>query len=356
MFQKYDGGETTMSRFIWSLTIILTLSLVFSTIGLVLANDNKQLDRIAGYEVLMVKNSADTPCLGKTSSDLILRASQGTVGNFQAGNNVAAVMKYLRDNGFSEDTGISFVGPEITRAQLEYEHARWNQTQIDQECLQLVGQSTSHIQPGYAVVVDTEIGLFTDHNAQSVELLAPTVGNNQSFFSAYLNNGITTAADLLQEGFLFQYGIGTTTWTDENHGLSPQPFGILYQPNHWYWFTITYTSGVWQICGYDINVGTGSYVCHLSPSTDGIRLTGGDNTSVWFENQNSNSNWYVGFSTNVYARAARNYVSGIPSSWSTEVQEKTYCGVDGPDGGTIGGTLVSYGTANFNLSGVPLIC
>lgn len=95
----------------------------------------------------------------------------------------------------------------------------------------------------------------------------------------------------------------------------------------------------------------------MSPDTDGTRLWGGDNTSVWFENQNSNYQWYQGFTNPVIAHTARNYVNGNSSNWSREVQEITFCGTDYPDDyDAISGTLVNNGTAEFHLHRVPLLC
>ena len=219
-----------------------------------------------------------------------------------------------------------------------------------------------HIVPGYSLVVDSEIGPYTDHNAQSVILEAPWIGSSQSNFSAFLNNGFTNAprGDLLQNGLIFDGEDGGVVWTDEAHGLSPRYYSMSYQASHDYYFTISYTNDEWWLCASDRTVGPSTYECFTSPDTDGTRLWGGDNTSVWFENQNSNFMWYQGFTNPVVAHTARNYVNGASSNWSTEVQETNWCGSDFPDltgpSGAISGNLVNDGRAEFHLHHVPLLC
>ena len=59
--------------------------------------------------------------------------------------------------------------------------------------------ATGDINPGYSTVVDSEIGAYTNHNAQSVILEAPRIGNSQSNISAFLNNGLTNAAPMMRQ-------------------------------------------------------------------------------------------------------------------------------------------------------------
>ena len=219
-----------------------------------------------------------------------------------------------------------------------------------------------NIDPGYSLVVDSEIGPYTNHNAQSIILQAPQIGSSQSHFSAFLNNGYTNApsGELLQNGLLFDGEYGSVVWTDEAHGLSPVSCAINYLVGHDYYFTISYTNSLWWLCVSDRTIGSSTYQCRSSPNTDGNKLWGGGNTSVWFENQNSNFNWYQGFTNPVIAFSARNYVNGTSSNWSTEGQETTWCGNDLPDptgsSGAISGTLVNDGRAEFHLHRVPLLC
>lgn len=205
--------------------------------------------------------------------------------------------------------------------------------------------------------MDSEIGPFTDHNAQSVLLEAPRIGNSQSNFSAFLNNGLTSANDLLQNGLLFDLSRGSVVWTDEAHGLSPQYYNIDYHVGDDYYFTVSYTNDHWWLCASNQSRAPSNYQCARSSQTDGTTLWGGDNTSVWFENQNSNYDWYQGFTDPVIAHMARNYMNGTSSYWSREIQEITFCGTDYPDDyNAISGTLVNNGTAEFHLIRVPLLC
>ena len=139
--------------------------------------------------------------------------------------------------------------------------------------------------------------------------------------------------------------------------MSPQSYNIPYHVGDDYWFTISYTNSHWWLCASNQSRVPSNYRCIRSPDTDGTTLWGGDNTSVWFENQNSNYGWHQGFTDPVIAHMARNYVNGNSSYWDREIKETTFCGTDYPDDyDAISGTLVNNGRAEFNLIRVPLLC
>ena len=137
-----------------------------------------------------------------------------------------------------------------------------------------------NLNPGYSVIVDSEIGPRTNHNAQSVILEAPQIGDSQSNFNAFLNNGLsnTVPGQLLQNGLLFDGEQGSVVWTDEANGLSPRFYGLAYQVGHDYYFTISYTNSLWWLCASARTEGADTYRCRTSPDTDGTTLWGGDNT------------------------------------------------------------------------------
>ena len=298
-------------------TAILTTGLALMVIaGLVfgwLAADRAQGDtpaqstpeRIAGYEVLGVRNSDNTTCYPGAAPLVILKTSAPTQESLLSSNapNMDAIQRGLQDAGFPEGTSIGMAGPGITAEMESSGRSKWNSQREANGCIQFGGghrdtaesgtsgdvASFPNLNPGYSVIVDSEIGPYTDHNAQSVILEAPAIGDSQSNFSAFLNNGFTNSArgNLLQNGLLFDGAYGSVVWTDEARGLSPIRYSMSYQVGHDYYFTISYTNDLWWLCASNRTEGASTYECFKSPYTEGTRLWGGDNTSVWFENQNS---------------------------------------------------------------------
>ena len=341
-------------------------------------------ERIAGLEVLDVQNKENTSCYPKDTPLFVLQSTHSTHEGLMADSDLMeAIDRDLEEKGFPEGTEVMFSGPSGSKDEASGFRRQWNTQRDTNGCIQFVdprsaGDSETEVsgkasqigtqyseRPGYATVVDLEISTNTDtdYNAQSVVLTAPTVGDNQDYFSAFLNNGYTDASPrgyLLQDGFVFEDGDGTVVWTDESWGLRPMLFLINYHVGHKYFFTISYTNGFWWLCVEDRDAETYTYRCRKSVHTEGDSLWGTDNTSVWVENQNENADWYEGFSRRLYAREAKNYVNGAGSGWSSESQELTHCWNETPDPddhtGTIFGTLVDYGVASWRLDRVPLEC
>ena len=373
--------------------LLAVMALTFLLSGVALAtgfppgfgatSDDATPERIAGHEVLGVQNSDNLKCYSGPGPMVILAASSQSADILlsEDGPDFDAIKRALNDEGYSDETGIVLSGPGITKQMVENQRLRWNRIQEERGCIQFGGphdleedqvsggpaqsyaQINPNLQPGYSKVVDSEVGPYTNHNAQSVILEAPQIGDNQSNFSAFLNNGFANESplgSLLQNGLLFNGEEGSVVWTDEAHGLSPVPYAMDYYVGHNYWFTISHTNSLWWLCASDWSASTNNYQCRSSQSTGGTALWGGDNTSVWVENQNSSWDWYEGFTNPVIAYQARNYVNGSMGYWNTELQETTWCGadVDDPTGssGAISGTLVHNGRAEFLLERVPSLC
>ena len=218
--------------------LLLLIGLVLALDGLMTgkvhsANDNPAPppERIGGYEVLDIKTQENTACYDRKEPHVILRALSESHKDLLSSVNTNAIKRDLRNYGFPEETTISIVGPFHTREQAQYKRARWNQKRNIVGCVQFGGTQEEDqsedgptesddadqrlpISPGYATVVDNDIGPYTNHNVQSVVLIAPTVGDNQSFFSAFLNNALTVHIYLLQNGLIFENGYGDVVWTD----------------------------------------------------------------------------------------------------------------------------------------------
>ena len=188
-------------------------------------------ERIAGLEVLGVRNSDNTTCYPSDSPLVMLKSSAPSHDNLLSSSvpDMDAINRGLRDAGFPEGTEVGIAGPGITAEMEASELAKWNALRKANGCIQLGGGSRDsgedgssssvadfnpNLSPGYSNIVDSEIGPYTNHNAQSVILEAPTIGDSQSNFSAFLNNGLSNAApgQLMQNGFLFDGEEGGVIW------------------------------------------------------------------------------------------------------------------------------------------------
>ena len=373
-----------IAAFLTILLLLLIPGAAMAGVDSVYPSQDSPPTHIASHEVMQIRNSDNTPCYPSDAPPTVtLAASAPGLENLLSSGapNMAAIKQDLQSNGFPEGTRVSMTGPGITKAMVKKIQDKANAHRRERGCIQFgklddavlddtvldsPGQSTgpamhSHLNPGYSVIMDTEITGQGNHNGQSVILTAPTIGNNQDNFSAFLNNGYTNAIPgwLLQNGLLFDGSVGSVVWTDERYGLNPVDYTMSYVVDHDYYFTISYTNSLWWLCASDRTVGSSTYECVNSPSTEGTRLTRSVNTSVWFENQNTALFWFEGFSTPAIAHTARNYVNGVESYWSHEKQFTIICGDRYDDDGAnqaIEGELKNNGTAEFVVYRVPLGC
>ena len=223
-------------RIIVPITLVLIIGVILALGGLDTRRAQRSdgpvsmPERVAGYTVLDVRTSDNTVCYFKDVPHFILQSTKLTHEDLWSSDalDVSAIQQDLLDKGFPEGTEISITGPGISKETAVQERDRWNNLREANGCISFGGRrgqsdessdalvDISQLQvkylqnPGYATVVDREIDPNTNHNAQSVVLTAPQVGDNQSNFSAFLNNGFTNAPSgyLLQYGFLFDDGYG----------------------------------------------------------------------------------------------------------------------------------------------------
>lgn len=321
---------------------------------------------IAGYRVLATYNSEDVACRRPNVTQIILQATQPTVEAFLAEVNSAAVLEALRQIPSSRIFRVEFVGPSAGQARTLDGLQRWNEVHQGRPCMRLSplsegssGDELTRSSPsnGYVVFENVDAGSYSNDNAQSVFLGGPTtIGSG----AALLNNVKTNSGYFLQNGFIFTGGTGFIAWTSDSEGLDPVIYDtneIDYDGTHEYWFTITYTSNVWQLCAQDMT--TSDYSCVLEYDATGTTLAGIIDTAVWLENQNTASNWYSGFSGTWYAREADIYLNGAYQDWSSDHLHTIHaCGSPPlyPTSNAMSGSLANYGTGTFTLSGVPLRC
>jgi len=343
------------------------LMVLLCLLSISVITQGQAFERIAGFKVLATHTSQNTACMKPGNVRVILQATEPTVEDFLKNAHPTAILQSAQQLGTKQQIEFEFVGPTVTVNQINTNRQSWNTSMQKTGCVSLaplrsgadgdeITSSTS--MAGYAIFENTDAGSYTDDNAQSVVLNGPTTIGNPPLASALLNNVKTdsTTFYFLQDGFLFNGGSGSVVWTDTTQGYVAQTYsGLTYSGGANFWFTITYTNGVWWMCGYSYN--TGSYVCVMEANGSGTTLGADINTNIFLENHNTTSNWYTGFGGSFQAWGAQIYRNGIGQNWSAQHRHTAHsCSTSYPVSGAITGSLVGGGTGSYTLSGIPLSC
>ena len=326
-------------------------------------------ETLAGYKVIHVTTPATKDCA--VEPRIILQTTQKSIHDYLAASDPLPALDAAQAiRGAPEKVGISFVGPNATKERILANNAKWNALWEPGECVP-TNKSIKYTDTedydndiengrGWAIFQDTEADDYSNDNAHSVYVDAPSsIGNYQTYWSAVLLNVRTdgTGYSFIQTGLRFQGGGGYVDWTDEEHGLGPEGYDdVSYTAGNTYWFTITYTSSVWQVCAHDLT--PDDYECKISDETTGDSLDEDRETSVWFENANEDTGWHSGFDNNIYVYDADIYQSGSRGDWSSEDRWTLHnCGSgEYPVGDAMVGTLKNQGNAYFDLDKVPIQC
>lgn len=336
-------------------------------------------ETIAGHKTLAVFTSEDTMCMKAGFKHLVLQATEQDVDTYLLNSQPKEIRAALEQQlAITTSPGqaakdianwhVEMVGPGVTLDGVVSEHQKWNEDTRATGCQTLrptmpTGsdwteiKSNQHPWPGYAEFEDTDAGTYTDDNAQSVYLPAPSIPNSNGKFSL-LNNVATDSSTfyLLQNGFLISGGVGHVTWTDTTHSYVAQYYSMSYISGDTYYVTITYTSGVWQMCARD-NAIPSTYTCVIENNGVGTTLQAGTNTSIWFENYATSSSWYQGWPSQLQVYNAKIYRNGVRLDWSTNHRHTIdSCSTNYPAANALSGSLVSAGNGYFILSGAPLDC
>ncbi|MBI4312891.1 MAG: hypothetical protein HY681_14095 [Chloroflexi bacterium] len=313
--------------------------------------------RIAGYEVAAVVTPADSRCV--VQSEIFLVGSDPTIEAFLEGPGPKRIEAVLGKLGLNKDVSFGVSGPGISKESWRESLPRFYSDMERLDCPRL------NVNNPWITDVNDSIGGSTNVNAQSVHLLAPMVGAGQSKYSNFLNNVRTNTNQLIQAGFLFPRGTGgpgagRIVWTDTQHGLVAQTLlpDDKYAAGHDYWFTISYTSGTWWACGDDTTGSPSIYHCEPSSAT-GNYVVPDPATAVFFENYNTNTGWYEGFTNPTIAYGAAYYINGAHNLWTSDSRWIHPCNNAPRVPDTIGavtGWLENGGAAAFHLEKVPLGC
>ena len=94
---------------------------------------------------------------------------------------------------------------------------------------------------------------------------------------------------------------------------------------------------------------TGLFDSFIETHGTGSQFQNHPGTSVFFENWNSNTNWYTGFPTTISASHERELVSYVRVNWTHENIAIQRGNIGYPNHGIISGHLVGDQTATWTL-------
>ena len=127
-----------MTRSKLSLALV-SLAMMFTLSGTAPALSTPE--RIAGYQVLGVRNSENTTCYSLDVPTVILGARAPTLeGLFSGGGpDVDAIDSGLQAAGFPVGTRIAISGPDLTKAMVSDMRDDWNSTREQNGCIRFGG-------------------------------------------------------------------------------------------------------------------------------------------------------------------------------------------------------------------------
>ena len=317
---------------------------------------------IGGLNVGHISTPKDRAC--SSTPVVYLQTTRGSLEDFLSNphdiNALKAALGSL--DGVPSDIRLSFSPNLIDRQTGTVEDAAWNAQRMEHGCDVLADTQIDDYPDGnraFAVFQNTDAGKYTDDNAQSVKIRTPSgIGTGQTSFSAALNNVKSNTGYFMQAGMVFREGDPYIAWTEDHLDLKAQRYtAVPYYGSTLYQFSITYTSNSWYMCeGNDGNIN--QYECIASTHATGTHLKKNVNTSVFFENANTNDDWHSGFPNTIAVSHAKIHRNGTGQAWSTEDRWSIHaCGGDQyPVAGAMNGTLKSNGAATWVMNGIPLAC
>lgn len=206
--------------------------------------------------------------------------------------------------------------------------------------------------PTFAMFTDEDCGEQTVSGLKA-KWEAPTVGDYQTYYSAFMLNGTSDQGFFLQAGQLYQDGEGSHIWSTNTVHYVRKLFNLTYIEGNECEYDLTHLpgTGYWWISAEDIDESDFDYTIIAG---SGTVLVDAEGTCLFFENWNTNANWYQGFSNPISAYAARDYVSswGYWSTGSIIIWDSDYD--EQENDGIITGSVLNNGTAYWWLDSILL--
>jgi hypothetical protein len=345
--------------------IIATLFFVFAIVvlmlpGIVSAADSASSvypTSINGLPVILVETPANDINIPSGHATLVLLDTTSvTVGESVKKLDLKS---YLINNPLQ--TNISFEvygGPGVTAQQIISLQKKYSLIQL--------GSISPQVSPNYTNV-SFQICMNNDAwnpnsnlNMQACNIIAPATTNNypytwQNQYTYFGDNVRTDGNYFLQSGQYYgginYNGQDYLVWADDStNSLQAQPFDMQYTPGNNYTHSIFYwgpgNNGYQEWGMMCFNCTTSDWAYHIEQNAFGTVLGAYDDTDVFFENHNTNTQWYQAFNVST-VQANTAYEGGSPVPWSSSTNLDY-------GSGAMSGYLQNSGTLTINLSKVPV--
>jgi hypothetical protein len=344
------------------IVIILALSVPVSA-----SNQPEYPTSYAGLPVIFVQTSTNTNSLPEGQTILILQDSiSNTPQEAIARLESTESRMQLLPKGWS----INIIGGPNTSQAIYTQLHKENQELTRNHPPIILGQSTLQTNQELNSLLwnPAQFNTFSidrtkDPSTETITFLraqwsSPVIGTHQTTYSALLLNGLTNVwytpkqkFFFLQSGQGYVLSQGQNIWSDTSVDLVAQPFiNVPYYANHLMQFYIGKTTSGWYMSARDMT--NGNFDLHLETVATGGQLQYSWDTSVFFENNNANADWYVGFTQDILVNDAWDGIS-VPANihaWlNDECTANNGHGIGYPNHPSITGSLKNFSTATFHL-------
>ena len=156
-----------------------------------------------------------------------------------------------------------------------------------------------------------------------------------------------------QAGFDYTSGVPVVAYDDTTTGCVGVNSGIAYGPTDTDFFEIYIASGTTQWNIIDEDLSTGKYHVYAGPTVQSSAMqTNNYNTSVFFENHSTSTNWAGYFTSSIQATDAhyRDFSAGTWNNWDADSKQVLDCGGNSHSNNVMTGGLASGGTTTWSMT------
>ena len=310
---------------------------------------------IDGLPVILIETPAND--ISMPSGDVTLVLLDIVSTTIEASTARLDLSKYLKSNPLPNNVFFEvYGGPGVTAEQIINKQKENDELQRKYGVIKL-GPIQSGVSPDttagpFQVDINNDPSNNNSLDLQSCNIVAPTITGTYEDQYAYLgDNVMTNTSYFLQSGQIYANGQTRLIWADTGTSCAAQTFNLTYIGGDTYDHSIYYYGAgsgnykQWEMWCFNNN--TSAYAYHVESYATGTSLSANINTSVFFENYNTHSNWYAGFSSST-VQANDAYDGGYPiGAWSSDtLYNNVYKAMSG--------SLSNYGTTTWTLSNIPL--
>jgi hypothetical protein len=328
---------------------------------------------INGLPVVLVEDSANTPSVPAGHVILcVYDNSSATMKDSIAKLNSA---NYLENNSLPSGWSIEvFGGAGATVQQFISTYNINNDYQKVHGVVKFTNPSITNTSSSVTPDSGTPNGAFAidqnyDPNTQTITYQAafftsPFIAINQNDYSYFGNNMCTNGKVMyknqlqnwfIQSGQIYYNWEGLNVYSDQSFGYQPENFNVPFITGDQMAFELYLnpSTGQWEQTCYDLSQNVWAYhVANYVTGTKAVTLAG---TSIFFENWNNVSNWYLWFTNPINSSNALDGTYNNMKSWNNQfpVLLNSQGGTQ-PNNGQMTGSLVNGQTESWWLQNLLL--